>query len=214
MKYTAAAASVTAATMAADSAEADLVFLDLSASPITSAGSIENFVDILPFAKGATAISVTFSTNSFSGANPLAPNSEFMIRGAGGGTQVRGNNGAQFGYYTIGAYYYVQNVGAVGNFATAFDGANNLTMYYDGYGGPIGFTPGIAHFTFTNTGDGQTYNGWLELVTEGTAGARQATLNGIWVDTQTVPEPTSGMALLCLGAAGIAGYRRRRESDN
>ena len=212
VKYSVAATAATAASLAAtQSADADIVFLDLSGSPIFSNTSVEAFVDILGFAEGASTISVTYATSAFSGANPLAPNSEFMIRGTGPVTQVRGNNGAQFGYYILGGYYYVSNVGSVGNFAANFNGTNNLSMYFDGFGGPFSpGVPGIAHFTFTNTQTGGTHNAWLHLQTDGPAGDRQATVTGITVDT--IPEPASGMALLCLGAAGIAWIPPPQES--
>ncbi|MGI9517606.1 MAG: PEP-CTERM sorting domain-containing protein [Pirellulaceae bacterium] len=40
----------------------------------------------------------------------------------------------------------------------------------------------------------------------------QARINEIHYDTDSVPEPASSMTLLCMGAAGLAGYRRRRKS--
>lgn len=211
-KYSVAAASLTAAAAATSAtADADIVFLDLSASPVSSTDSVETFVDILGFTRGASSISISVATSTYSAGNPLAPNSEFMLRGFGPSTSVRGNNGAEFGYYSNGGYLYLENVGAVGNVASAFDGTNNLTMYFDAYGGPFDVdTPGVAHFTFTNTDDGETYNGWLDLVTTGVAGDRTVQLTGITVDTlEAIPEPT-GMALLCLGAAGIGTYRRRK----
>jgi hypothetical protein len=215
-KYSLAAASATAAAVTTTSADADLVFLDLSGSPVFSNSSLETFVDILPFAPDATAISIATSKNSQYAANPLAPNSEFMIRGVGAFTGVRGNNGNVFSAYTIGNYFYLSNVGAVGNrgagnLISGTPGAS-LTMYFDGYGGPFApDTPGVAYMQFTNTQTGQIHDAWLDLVTTGAAAAREVQLTGITVDTTAaIPEPASGMALLCLGAIGIAGYRRRR----
>lgn len=210
-KYAAAAAATVAAGVASD-ASADLVTLPVG---ITAADSLEVFVDILPFASGASSISIATATSSFSVANPLTPNSELMIRGAAGFTGLRANNGAAMSYYVSGAFSYIE-VGATPFVVPAAPNleiaSNVLTAYYDGYGGPIGVgATETTYFQFVNTGTGLVHDAWASFTTGGTAGDREFTLETLFVDTDPIPEPNS-MGLLLLGAAGISAYRGRRRS--
>lgn len=210
-KYGLAAVSVATTGMAISSADAAQVSLPVN---ITSSNSFETFIDILPFATGATSIAVNTVTNSFSGANPLAPNSELMLRGVPTLAQLRGNNGAAVAVFTASSYIYVRNVGqcfalppgGMGTFMQA--GGPNPSLTYPAFGGgdfPVG-TPGVAYFTFTNTGTGMTHDGWAEIVVQP---GLTPTITRLCVDTGVVPEPTS-MGLLCMGAAGVAAFRRRK----
>jgi len=80
-------------------------------------------------------------------------------------------------------------------------------------------TPGQFGFRFTNGAD--TYYGWGSLVIDGTPVGRGFEITEAYYNSTpgaaitvgavpvAVPEP-SGMALLGLGAAGIAAWRSRR----
>lgn len=117
----------------------------------------------------------------------------------------------------------VANVGSAFNTGgTAFNGNpgstnGNLNFnglpYYAGGGGPWGNglpNAGTAYFQFVNATDGQTYDGWLDIEFSVVGDVLTQTVTGIHVDTG-IPEPSS-MALLCMGAAGLAAYRRRRSA--
>lgn len=216
-KYGVAAVSAVATGLGANAAQASLVTLPVN---INSQNSIETFIDILPFAPGANSIAVNFTNSSVSAANPLAPNSELMLRGYLGGAQVRGNNGAQVAAFVSSGYLYVRGVAApfvqpAFNAGTFMVGSTyNASLTYTAFGNGD-FPPGsthVAYFTFNNPASGLT-NGWLTIQMNGTASNLNPTITAIHVDTG-VPEPTS-MALLCLGAAGLLARRRRnRESTN
>ena len=207
-KYSIAAAAISAA--APISADADIISLDLSANPITASGSVETFIDLTGVKAGGTSFSINVATNIYSLANPLAPNSEIMLRGVNGFAGVRGNNDTEVGFVIGSNGFEVANVGAVGVTTADLLGDVQLGMYLDGSGGTFEpDTPGVAYFTFVNEDDGETYEGWLDLETRGVDGNREVALTGIHVEVGAIPEP-SGTALLCLGAAGIAAYRRRR----
>ena len=85
----------------------------------------------------------------------------------------------------------------------------------DGMGNdPGGFAGGTGTMamTFRNEADGYTHQGWLDVsFQDDGAGFLQQTITGIHVETiGVVPEPASSMILLCMGAAGLATYRRRK----
>jgi len=215
-KYGVAALSAAAAGLVGQSAQAAQVTLPVN---IASSGSVEKFIDIQPFALGANSISAVVATSTFSAANPLAPNSELMLRGAAGIAQLRPNNGAMVAAFITSSFVYVRNVGAAfalppnnaGTFMTAGGSGGqqyNPSLTYPAFGGgefPVGSTR-FAYFTFNNPGTGLT-NGWATIVMNGTAGDLQPTITALHVDTG-IPEPSS-MALLCTGAVGLAAYRRR-----
>lgn len=219
-KYGVAAVAAVATGVAADNASASLVSTPVN---ISAANSVEAFVNILPFASGANSVSVTFTTNTFSMANPFAPNSELMLRGVNGLAQMSPRNGGvgiAAGFVSSG-YLYVLNVGTpftvpTGTAGTVvFNSANNGSLTYTAFGNgqfPVGGS-GVAFFQFINTGTGLPHNGWASVTidTDLATGSLKPTITAIHVDTTPVPEPSTGMALLCLGAAGLARYRRRRE---
>jgi hypothetical protein len=220
-KYGVAALSAAAVGIAANSSEAAQVTLPVN---ISSSNSIERFVDIQPFALGANTISAIVATSSLSYANPLAPNSELMLRGAANIAQLRPNNGALIAAFISSSFVYVRNVGAAfalppnnaGTFMTAGGSGGqqyNPSLTYPAFGAgdfPIGSTR-FAYFTFNNPGTGLT-NGWATIVMNGTAAVPAPTITALHVDTG-VPEPSS-MALLCMGAVGMAAYRRRSPKAN
>lgn len=212
-RYGVAAMAGAVALGGAPQSEAALVFLDLSGAPLTASSPVTSqFVDILGFATGAASFSIATSVG-FRYDNPLAPGSELVLFASfseGSVAGLRGNNGAQIGFVGGGGSYVV-NVGTVGNTATSLNGTMGHYLFYSGYGGGQFAldAPGVAFFQFTNTQTGMTHNGWLDVVVDS---GGSVSITGITVDTGNsggVPEPSS-MALLCMGAAGVASYRRRR----
>lgn len=214
-KYGVAAVATVATGLGANQASAALVTTPVN---IPSFGN-GTFVDILPFATGAAAVSVTFATASTSGANPLAPNSELMIRGVNANTGIMSpRNTALLAATSSAGYIYVHNVGAAFTLPTGGSGTFNLADPGFGYFTYIGFSygafppgsTGVAYFSFTNTSTGLTHDAWATIFIDNTvAGQINPTITAVHVDT--LPEPSS-MALLCLGAVGVARFRRRRSN--
>ena len=226
--YGVAAASVAATAVAPSAAEAEFVTVNVN---INSSGSQEVFIDIQGFAAGATSISVVTASSAFSQANPLAPYSELMLRGAGGLSQLRMQQlstvgtvgGAVTTVGTSAGIFNAVNVGSAFSLptftnGTFFDGDPNNTdssapvLYRtdSGVGEFVG--GGVYHFRFLNNspgGDGNIYNAWATIDTS-TAGS--PVITQIHVDTgSAIPEPSSAMALLCMGAVGMGAYRRRKK---
>lgn len=220
-KYGMAAVAAVATGVATENASASLVTTPVN---ISSANSLEAFIDILPFATGATTVGVSFATNSYSAADPFAPNSELMLRGVGIGAQLAPRNGGvaiAAGFVSSG-YLYVLNVGTPFTLPTgtagtvAFNSAYNGSLTYPAFGNGQ-FAPGtsgVAYFQFINTATGLPHDGWASITmnTDGLTGSLMPTITAIHVDTDPVPEPSTGMALLCLGAAGLGRYRRRQNA--
>lgn len=184
----------------------------------------------------------SFGTNSVSNATPLGGNTDLMIRGAGnfstGAAQLRGQNGALVAMTSAGGDGpLVVNVGAVGNFPTGGagtyflgntgdgtqgqrgalwdpDGGTNMQMGGNFNGGMGQESDGIAYFTFINKSNNLRYHGWLDITVfdNGDFGSMQNRINEIHYDTTAIPEPASSMTLLCMGAAGLGAYRRRRKA--
>ena len=198
---------------------------------INSADSLETFIDILPFAPGANSIAVNFVNNSYSNANPLAPNSELMLRGVSGAAQLRPQNGRSFacflssgGFYTYvravpGAFVFPPNNNGTFLFNGSANFPPNPSLTYPGLVGgdfPLGSTH-VAYFRFHNAntpGAGPNTDGWLTIQMNSSATSVVPTITAISVDTGTAtPEPSS-MALLCMGAVGLANYRRRQAVAN
>ncbi len=224
--YGVAATAAAVTGMAADNATADLVTVPVN---ITSQGSLEVFVNIQGFAAGASNFGVSFASSAFSQANPLAPYSEFMIRGAGPFSQFGPRNTAMHAVYTnFSTFFYMVNVGSpftLPTFAngTFLGGPSNyntnspaaLLAYKSTLGGNTLYGQfgqgGVAYFKFVNSQDGKVYNGWASI---SIPSAGVTTITALHVDTgSAVPEPASAMALLCMGAAGLATYRRKRRAN-
>ena len=235
-KYSAAAVAAAATGITASDVQGDLVTKAVS---LTSTGSVELFLNIQGFALGASTFSYSFASSVASAGTPLGGTAtDIMLRGAfatsTGTAQVRGNNGAGFaivaqyvgGPYNTGTFAYALNVGS------AFVTPNGTAGTYFGFGAPGAGAPtynafltwpwnqgagqfgnpgsGVAYFTFTNDLTGTTHEGWLSIsIGNDGAGGLTSTITAIHVNT--VPEPASGMALLCMGAAGLATYRSSQE---
>jgi hypothetical protein len=215
---------VAATGVAADVASADMVTVNTN---INANSSLEVFVDIQGFTAGASTFSVVTTADGFSQANPLAPYSELMLRGAGALAQLRmqqlGAGGAVTNNTTATAnsVFNAVNVGAAFAFpnftnGTFFDGGPNNTnspapiIYRTDLNVGQFANGGVYHFRFFNNspgGDGRLYDAWATI----DFAPGSPTITDLHVNT-SIPEP-SGMALLCMGAAGLAAYRRRR-NDN
>ena len=224
--YGVAAASVAATAVAPATADAEFVTVNTN---ITSTGSLEVFIDIQGFSVGATTISVLTASSGFSQANPLAPYSELMLRGATQFSQLRAQQLSTAG--TVGGAvvtngtlpFNAVNVGTAFVMPTFTNGTfldgdpmntdSSAPILYrtdTGVGQFVG--GGVYYFRFINNspgGDGNIYDAWATIDTS-TAGA--PVITQIHVDTgSAIPEPSSAMALLCMGAVGMGAYRRRKK---
>lgn len=236
-KYGVAAVAAAAAGMAT-TADADLV--SVTGLNLSTSNSNEGFLDIFPFVQGASTVGYAFANSTFSVGNPLGGTAtDFMIRAVfsqGTGTALiapRNGNLAAGGYYFVGGpyntgtYFMMQNVGSAFNAASsgaiytgipgsATGGAFLVTWPWNsspgGFGGQNG--SGTIAFQYLNPNDGLSYDGWLDVAFGADGlGNLQMTITGYHIDTGTaIPEPSSALAMLCAGAAGVGAYRRRRKS--
>lgn len=157
-----------------------------------------------------------------------------------GTAQIGGRNGAKVAaapYYVTGSggtgfAQMAVNVGSAFNppvGATSFvgpspnSGGSLLLVTWPWQDNGTGMDPGgfasgsgTMAMTFINSQTGFLHNAWLDVsFGDDGLGNLQQTITGIHIDsvgTQVVPEPASGMMLLCLGAAGLATYRRRKSA--
>jgi hypothetical protein len=231
-KYSAAAVAAAATGFVATDVDADLV--SVTGLNLSTSNSLEGFLDIFPFVQGASTVGYAFANSSFSVGNPLGgPATDFMIRAifaASTGTAFMAPRNGNFAYgnyyyvggpYNTGSYFMFENVGSAfnpagGSFIAGLPGSTTggaflVTWPWNGNPGGFGAGSGTIPFLYLNPTDSQFYNGWLDVAFGADGGGNfQMTITGYHIDT--LPEPGSALTMLCMGAAGLAGYRRRRQA--
>lgn len=197
---------------AATSADAAVVFVNFSNQLLTDQITTDSNYTSYPIdldSNGTVDIrlAVLNFNGTFGGAAVLSP--------VGGNVGVIGQ--AQSGFFYPARLGGGVAVGSAGPFVTlgslrgdlAFSNGSANSQWLGGGVGSLGFR-------FTLTGGGTAY-GWLQLSVGPNSGAdpRAITLiSGAYETTggpiNTIPEPTTTVGLLALGAAGLLAHRRSR----
>ena len=234
-KYSVAAVAVAATGLTTADLDAAIVSSGNLGNALLAVNSQELFVSLNGFTEGALAFG-GFSTavDPSSVGNPLAGNTDIMLRGAGfftsGNANISARNGGWLAVTSGTRDELAINLPSAGVLPTGGAGTyfltggqradlfeNTQSPDHGNFNNPpsSGFgSDGFAHFHFTNKLTGLRHYGWLDITISdgGGAGTMQVRINEIFYQSNSIPEPASSMTLLCMGAAGLAAYRRRRKS--
>lgn len=197
---------------AATSADAAVVFVnyanELLIDTITSDSNYTSYpIDIDSNGTVDIRLAVLNFNGTFGGAAVLSP--------TGGDVGVIGL--AQSGFFYPARLGGGVNVGAAGPFITLGNLRGDLA-FDTGSANSQWTTPGVGSlgFRFTLTGGGTAY-GWLQFSVGDNSGPtpRAITLmSGAYENSggsiTTIPEPTTAVGILALGAAGLLAHRRRK----
>ncbi|MFV0336686.1 MAG: PEP-CTERM sorting domain-containing protein [Chthoniobacterales bacterium] len=137
---------------------------------------------------------------------------------------------SSFKFANLSAGFLVGNTlpgGAIFGSAFAYSAINqNAVTVGNALGGYMGAgwtNPGTGYFGFSFISDGNTYYGWAEMVIGDRGSVSQPGDNymitrayynatpGESIQVGAIPEPSS-VALLALGAGGLAAWRRRKQA--